>query len=49
MAFQPAVDLALRRIDWHEALVRGCDGAGAKSVLEQVTHATLYSFDQRCR
>jgi len=49
MAFQPVIDLALHRIDSHEALVRGCDGSGARSVLEQVTKDNVYSFDQACR
>ena len=36
-AYQPIVDLASRRIYAHEALVRGPQGEGAPSVLEQVT------------
>jgi len=49
MAFQPIVDIQECRIDAHEALVRGIDGAGAGRVLEQLTPETLYAFDQACR
>ena len=49
MAFQPIVDVATGRIDAHEALVRGVDGAGAAAVLARVTDANRYAFDQACR
>jgi len=49
MAFQPIVDFAARRIFAYEALVRGVDGAGAATVLGQLTEANRYGFDQRCR
>jgi EAL domain-containing protein (putative c-di-GMP-specific phosphodiesterase class I) len=49
MAFQPVIDLALGRIDGHEALVRGLNGEGAYSVLAQVGEINRYSFDQACR
>lgn len=49
MAFQPVVDIAARRIHAYEALVRGPDGAGAGSVLSQVTDQNRYVFDQACR
>lgn len=49
MAFQPVIDLELRRIDAYEALVRGTGGEGAASVLGQVTAENRYAFDQACR
>src|SRR5690348_10092669 len=49
MAFQPVVDLQLRRIDAYEALVRGPQGESAGAVLSQVTAENRYSFDQACR
>ncbi|MBR9970668.1 EAL domain-containing protein [Magnetospirillum sp. J10] len=49
MAFQPVVDLNARRIYAYEALVRGSDGAGAASILAQVTPSNRYAFDQACR
>ena len=49
MAFQAIVDVQNRRIDCYEALVRGPDGAGAASVLAQVTTENVYAFDQACR
>jgi EAL domain-containing protein (putative c-di-GMP-specific phosphodiesterase class I) len=49
MAFQPIVDVQNRRIDSYEALVRGPDGAGASSVLAQLTAENVYAFDQACR
>ncbi len=49
MAFQPVVDLAERRIDSYEALVRGPAGEGAGFVLGQVTAENRYAFDQACR
>ena len=49
MAFQPIVDLSTRRVYAFEALVRGSDGAGAYSVLSQVTEENRYTFDQQCR
>ncbi len=49
MAFQPVVDVALRRIYAYEALVRGPSGESAASVLEAVTPANRYAFDQSCR
>lgn len=48
-AFQPIVDVRLRRVVAHEALVRGPNGENSATVLARVTPATLYSFDQRCR
>lgn len=49
MAFQPIVDVEAGTIYAHEALVRGTDGAGAKTILDQVTERTRYRFDQRSR
>jgi EAL domain-containing protein (putative c-di-GMP-specific phosphodiesterase class I) len=49
MAFQPVVDLHERRIDAHEALVRGVDGEGAGQILAQVNTENRYKFDQACR
>ncbi len=49
MAFQPIVDIHSGRAWAYEALVRGTDGAPAKSVLDRVTPENRYIFDQRCR
>lgn len=49
MAFQPIVDLRLRKAVAYEALVRGTDGSGAYSVLQRVTQDNRYAFDQLCR
>lgn len=48
-AYQPIVDLRDQTIFAHEALVRGLAGEGALSVLDQITDANRYRFDQRCR
>ena len=49
MAFQPIVDTLTGRPFAYEALLRGTDGAGAASILSQVTEENRYSFDQACR
>ncbi|MGY6710635.1 MAG: EAL domain-containing protein [Rhizobiaceae bacterium] len=49
MAFQPIVDTTANRIWGYEALVRGPDGQGARSVLSQVRPDQIYKFDQACR
>ncbi len=49
MAFQPIVDLPEQRIWGYEALVRGPNGESALSVLDQLTPAHLYRFDQAAR
>jgi EAL domain-containing protein (putative c-di-GMP-specific phosphodiesterase class I) len=49
MAFQPIVDVSLKTIFAHEALVRGAGGEGAASVLGQVAEHNRYAFDQQCR
>jgi EAL domain-containing protein (putative c-di-GMP-specific phosphodiesterase class I) len=46
-AFQPIVDISNKTIFGHEALVRGPNGEGALTVLDQVTNT--YQFDQACR
>lgn len=48
-AFQPIVDIQKREIFAHEALVRGINGESALSVLENITEANRYRFDQACR
>ncbi|MEG5265148.1 EAL domain-containing protein [Pseudomonas sp. JDS28PS106] len=48
-AYQPIVDLRDQSIFAHEALVRGPNGEGAFSVLDQVTDQNRYRFDQKCR
>ena len=48
-AYQPIVDLRDRSIFAHEALVRGVNGEGAHTVLEQIDDSNRYRFDQRCR
>ena len=48
-AFQPIVDIHMRDIYAHEALVRGPQGEGAMSVLSQVNDENRYAFDQACR
>jgi EAL domain-containing protein (putative c-di-GMP-specific phosphodiesterase class I) len=49
MAFQPIVDLNTRQVWGYEALVRGANGEGAHSILNQVTDDTRYRFDQASR
>ena len=49
MAFQPIVDLRDNSIFAYEALVRGCDGSGAASILGKVNEQNRYAFDQACR
>lgn len=49
MAFQPIVDLHSGEVFAYEALVRGMEGQGALSVLEQVDDTNRYGFDQACR
>lgn len=49
MAFQPIVNLQDRSIYAYESLIRGIDGAGASSILSQVTPENRYTFDQACR
>jgi EAL domain-containing protein (putative c-di-GMP-specific phosphodiesterase class I) len=49
MAFQPIVDIQTGGIYAYEALVRGPAEEGARWVLDQVTEANRYAFDQQCR
>jgi EAL domain-containing protein (putative c-di-GMP-specific phosphodiesterase class I) len=49
MAFQPIVDLGAHRIWGYEALVRGPKGESAFSILNQVSDALRYRFDQAAR
>lgn len=49
MAFQPIIDASSSAVFAYESLVRGTDGSGAKSILDQVTQANRYKFDQSCR
>jgi EAL domain-containing protein (putative c-di-GMP-specific phosphodiesterase class I) len=49
MAFQPIVDVKLKRIYGYEALVRGPEGQPASSILSKVTAENRYAFDQACR
>ncbi|MFG6177883.1 EAL domain-containing protein [Halomonas sp. THAF12] len=49
MAFQPIVDVNRRHIHAYEALVRGASGEPAGQVLDSITDAELYRFDQACR
>ncbi|MDW5378327.1 EAL domain-containing protein [Halomonas sp. HP20-15] len=49
MAFQPIVDVELRRVVAFEALVRGPRGESAGQILGQVDESLLYRFDQACR
>lgn len=48
-AYQPIVDMETGSIFAHEALVRGPQGQGALTVLEQVNDSNRYRFDQACR
>ncbi len=48
-AYQPIVDMQGRAIWAHEALVRGPQGEGAMTVLDQVNADNRYRFDQACR
>lgn len=49
MAFHPIVNVQSGRTFAYEALVRGAAGAGAETVLSEVSLANRYTFDQSCR
>lgn len=49
MAYQPIVDVEDASVFAYEALVRGGNGEPAGVVLERVTDANRFAFDQRCR
>ncbi len=48
-AFQPIVDMQTRSVFAYEALVRGLNGEGARSVLQHVNNRNRYRFDQSSR
>lgn len=48
-AFQPIVNVLTQTVYAHEALIRGPNGEGAATVLQQVTPENRYRFDQACR
>jgi EAL domain-containing protein (putative c-di-GMP-specific phosphodiesterase class I) len=48
-AFQPIVDASAGKISSYEALVRGCNGESAFSVLERVGADAMPAFDERAR
>jgi len=49
MAFQPIVDVGSGHVWAYEALVRGPNGEPAGTILDRVTDATRYQFDQAAR
>lgn len=49
MAFQPIIDIDSGRPFAYEALVRGCAGEGAGTILGLVNDDNRYRFDQACR
>ncbi|WP_203294436.1 EAL domain-containing protein [Maricaulis parjimensis] len=49
MAFHPIIDVDAGQVFAHEALVRGPEGQSAASVLDRVSDANRYNFDQLCR
>lgn len=49
IAFQPIVDLELREVFAHEALVRGVHGEGALEVLGKVQARQRFAFHEACR
>lgn len=49
IAFQPIVDLELREVFAHEALVRGVHGEGALEVLGKVQPRHRFAFHEACR
>ncbi|MBF7074180.1 EAL domain-containing protein [Glaciecola sp. MH2013] len=49
MAFQPIIDIKLKRVHSYEALVRTINGGGAAEVFQHVSATNIYSFDQACR
>ncbi|GAB4169726.1 MAG: EAL domain-containing protein [Wenzhouxiangellaceae bacterium] len=48
-AFQPIHDLKGSTVEAHEALVRGCNGESAASVIAAIRPQNQYRFDQACR
>lgn len=49
IAFQPIVDVELREVFAHEALVRGVHGEGALEVLGRVEPRHRFAFHEACR
>ena len=49
IAFQPIVDVELREVFAHEALVRGIHGEGALAVLGKVQARHRFAFHEACR
>ena len=49
MAFQPIMKLGSHSVWGYEALVRGCNGEGAETILRRLTDGNRYWFDQSCR
>lgn len=49
MAMQPIVNVRDNSILAYEALIRGFDGSGAASILDQINESNRYVFDQVCR
>ncbi len=49
MAFQPIVDIEMRKVFAYEALVRGSKGEGAGTILSRINDENIHSFDQLCR
>jgi EAL domain-containing protein (putative c-di-GMP-specific phosphodiesterase class I) len=49
MAFQPIIDASQGKIWGYEALVRGAGGESAATVLNKISEAQRYRFDQDCR
>jgi EAL domain-containing protein (putative c-di-GMP-specific phosphodiesterase class I) len=49
MAFQPIVKLGSNSVWGYEALVRGCNGEGAGTIVDRLTDGNRYWFDQSCR
>lgn len=47
-AFQPIVDAENKTVFAYEALVRGTEGQGARTVLDKVNNQNQYAFDQIC-
>ena len=49
LAFQPIVDASRGEVRAYKAMVRGVNGEGAQTVLQQVTGDAISRFDQACR
>ncbi|MAK63086.1 MAG: diguanylate phosphodiesterase [Ponticaulis sp.] len=49
MAFQPIINASQGSVFANEALVRSPEGAPASTILDRVSEANKYAFDQKCR